>query len=551
MTRSFGAITYIWKGESAAAPANPAQNWVYRNSANKSVYLYDSGAWALMVKDGIDGTNGKTPEFQMSGNKLQWKYSTDSAWIDLITFPAYYAKPSGGIPKSDLADEVVENLDKAVSAVQPSALNDYAKKSEIPAVQQETDPVYQKDKPLLALKSEIPDVSNFATRTGVTDVISAAVTAHAEDGNAHGLTKIKQDIENLKNSNSGGGNNGGGNNGGGNGGGGYAPPVDGIPKTDLAQDIQDSLDKADSALQSFSETDPTVPDWAKASSKPDYTPSEIGAATAEQGNKADTAYQKPADGIPLNDLNQSVREGLDLANSALQSFSESDPVYTADKPLLAMKSDLTPLATIASLNGEIQDRINAGNALSEKIDEAKAIAEGGARARVFADEAELDAWLAVRENTDTLNVGDNFYIIETDVPDYWWDGTRKQKLETGKVDLAQYYTKTQIDILLSSKLDITTFNAALGQKADASSVPSFPLSAANGGTGANFASLWEAVASVFAATNAPATTGVLFGADGTGKANNRLWTVQQIIDLIRTQNITFTGTINVPTQAVP
>ena len=31
--------------------------------------------------------------------------------------------------------------------------------------------------------------------------------------------------------------------------GGYAPPEGGIPKTDLAQSVQDSLDKADSALQ--------------------------------------------------------------------------------------------------------------------------------------------------------------------------------------------------------------------------------------------------------------------------------------------------------------
>jgi len=57
MTRSFGLIAYIWKGESATPPANPAQNWVYRNSTNKSVYMYDSGAWVLMTKDGIDGVS--------------------------------------------------------------------------------------------------------------------------------------------------------------------------------------------------------------------------------------------------------------------------------------------------------------------------------------------------------------------------------------------------------------------------------------------------------------------------------------------------------------
>jgi hypothetical protein len=38
--------------------------------------------------------------------------------------------------------------------------------------------------------------------------------------------------------------------------GGYEPPTGGIPRTDLAQDVQQSLDSADTALQSFTETDP-------------------------------------------------------------------------------------------------------------------------------------------------------------------------------------------------------------------------------------------------------------------------------------------------------
>ena len=50
----------------------------------------------------------------------------------------------------------------------------------------------------------------------------------------------------------------------------YNKPSTGIPKTDLASDVQSSLDTADSALQSYTETDPTVPAWAKATSKPTY-----------------------------------------------------------------------------------------------------------------------------------------------------------------------------------------------------------------------------------------------------------------------------------------
>ena len=60
----------------------------------------------------------------------------------------------------------------------------------------------------------------------------------------------------------------------------YEKPQTGIPKFDLASDVQASLGKADTALQSFTETDPTVPSWAKASSKPSYTASEVGAIAA-------------------------------------------------------------------------------------------------------------------------------------------------------------------------------------------------------------------------------------------------------------------------------
>ena len=55
----------------------------------------------------------------------------------------------------------------------------------------------------------------------------------------------------------------------------YSKPSTGIPSTDLSSAVQTSLGKADTAIQT--ETDPTVPSWAKQSSKPSYTASEVGA----------------------------------------------------------------------------------------------------------------------------------------------------------------------------------------------------------------------------------------------------------------------------------
>ncbi len=64
---------------------------------------------------------------------------------------------------------------------------------------------------------------------------------------------------------------------------------DSIGKTDLASEVQTSLGKADTALQSYTETDPTVPAWAKAATKPTYTAAEVGAIPVSD---ADTFAKK-------------------------------------------------------------------------------------------------------------------------------------------------------------------------------------------------------------------------------------------------------------------
>ena len=79
-----------------------------------------------------------------------------------------------------------------------------------------------------------------------------------------------------------------------------------VAKSDLAGDVQTSLGKADSALQSYTETDPTVPKWAKEKTKPNYTASEVGAlpantripsTVAEMSDSGDYAKKSDLSGI--------------------------------------------------------------------------------------------------------------------------------------------------------------------------------------------------------------------------------------------------------------
>jgi hypothetical protein len=86
----------------------------------------------------------------------------------------------------------------------------------------------------------------------------------------------------------------------------------------------------------------------------------------------------------------------------------------------------------------------------------------------------MQAALAEKEFVDGLNMGDNLYIRDTGVPDYWWDSTSKQAypLETQKVDLSEYvktddvYDKATTDEKLEAKADKTE----LDEKADKTDV---------------------------------------------------------------------------------
>ena len=68
-----------------------------------------------------------------------------------------------------------------------------------------------------------------------------------------------------------------------------------VAKTDLETAVQTSLGKADTALQSFTEADPTVPSWAKAATKPAYTASEVGADASGAASGAVSTHNSASD----------------------------------------------------------------------------------------------------------------------------------------------------------------------------------------------------------------------------------------------------------------
>lgn len=85
--------------------------------------------------------------------------------------------------------------------------------------------------------------------------------------------------------------------------------------------------------------------------------------------------------------------------------------------------------------------------------ETEGLVSGSAeKAKVFDTKSDLDTWIAAEGNTNTLKVGQNIYIKDKNTPDYWWDGTQLQPLETEKVNLDGYVTSEQLSTTLEGYL---------------------------------------------------------------------------------------------------
>ena len=133
-----------------------------------------------------------------------------------------------------------------------------------------------------------------------------------------------------------------------------------ILKDDLAPSVKTSLEKADSALQSYTETDPTVPDWAKSPMKPIYTASEIGAVSLDYANetyakKSDiTTIYRPKGSKPTYD--DLPTEGNEVGDVWNVESDDMNYAWTVDGTWDPLGSKVE----ISSISNETIDQIIAG-----------------------------------------------------------------------------------------------------------------------------------------------------------------------------------------------
>ena len=163
-----------------------------------------------------------------------------------------------------------------------------------------------------------------------------------------------------------------------------------------------------------------------------------------------------------------AKDALDSAAAALVSEQAAKgsedwaKAYAEDAEGFAGDAeDSAQIAANNILNGvDTHNQNEASHAdIRDEIQTVEAIARGKAQAHVFDTYTEMTEWLAIPENIATLEIGDNLYIRDTMVTDYWWDGTGASELEAEAPSLVNYYTKAQVDGMMPITIEREDYDA--------------------------------------------------------------------------------------------
>jgi hypothetical protein len=165
-----------------------------------------------------------------------------------------------------------------------------------------------------------------------------------------------------------------------------------------------------------------------------------------------------AGGVQVQAVNAAGAEQIGLATAqADRAEGEADRSETeADK-----SEQSAIIAANNILNGVSTHNASpaAHDDIREAVQQAESIARGRATAYVFDTYPDMVVWLGDPEHTRGLVLGDNLYIRDTGVKDYWWDGESAQELEAEAPDLTDYYTKVQVDAKLPLTVTQSEYDA--------------------------------------------------------------------------------------------
>ncbi|KAA6402671.1 MAG: hypothetical protein EZS28_001801 [Streblomastix strix] len=113
---------------------------------------------------------------------------------------------------------------------------------------------------------------------------------------------------------------------------------------------------------------------------------------------------------------------------------------TEDDALLLVKANVADLTNYVDLNSAQTITGQKQFGVISVSSEVRDIVIGRQKVYVFSTQGELNDWMAVQDNVEKLVIGDNLYIIDKEVTDYWWDGTNLKVLQTELPDMSNVVT---------------------------------------------------------------------------------------------------------------
>jgi len=170
-------------------------------------------------------------------------------------------------------------------------------------------------------------------------------------------------------------------------------------------------------------------------------PAAISAVEAAGQAKVDLAEQQAVIAT------EKAREASDSAAAALASEQAAKASEDMAKAHAEDAEEQAQIAANNILNGvDTHNQSEAAHTdIREDIRAVEALARGAMNSYVFDTYEDMMDWLQDPENVAKLKIGDNLYIRDVNVKDYWWDGEKPCELEAEAPDLTDYYTKQQVD----------------------------------------------------------------------------------------------------------
>ncbi|KAA6402354.1 MAG: hypothetical protein EZS28_002117 [Streblomastix strix] len=169
-----------------------------------------------------------------------------------------------------------------------------------------------------------------------------------------------------------------------------------------------------------------------------YNKSEIDALLDDKLNITDQidAYSKQEDDalLLLKADKAELADYVDLASTQTITGQKQFGIISVSSISKQNKND----ASILLAGGG--DMLVSSLVSQPQLQEVRDIASGKSKGYIFATTDEMNTWMEDQENVAKLAIGDNLYIVDNQVMDYWWDGSSLRALETELPDMKNVMT---------------------------------------------------------------------------------------------------------------